>query len=502
MAPRDRNLFAWQAYVIAMSFVVVGLLVALGFSIASVSNETRSKDEAVKQKASADKTNKELQSQLEYIKGMLGQRQFTEAEWNQAKSASADPQSEALLTQYNKDMSLFGPNEPIQNRNYPKLAEHLIREVRARNSQVDAQAKAQADLTKKMENDVKNETAAREAAQKKTAETEKRLAAETIDNQKKLDDAQKTISEVNATLQKTISVANAEKAKHDATEKQIKIQNNELVARNLSLVERVRVLEGEDFQSAQGKIIGVLGRDGNIVDVNLGSADGLRPGVRFGIVNPNELRLKDATPKAHVEITKIRGPHEASGQVISGSLQFPVLFGDLVYSVAWEKGRKVQFALLGKLDIDGNGSDDRQTIKDLIIQNGGEIVEDLGPDGKKTGTGMTVDTRWLVVGEGFKVSATEDLDPTQVIFRKQYAEMQKRAKELAVSQMNTSKLLNWIQGGNKGDRSIPLGSAIRATDHTDSRRVPSGDGTVAEIYMNRKESGPFTPAKGVDVRNP
>ena len=49
MAARDRNLFAWQAYVITMSFVVVGLLVALGFSIASSSNTEKSMSDAVNQ---------------------------------------------------------------------------------------------------------------------------------------------------------------------------------------------------------------------------------------------------------------------------------------------------------------------------------------------------------------------------------------------------------------------------------------------------------------------
>ena len=282
----------------------------------------------------------------------------------------------------------------------------------------------------------------------------------------------------------------------DAALKTKTAQADDLIKRNLTLVERIRVLEGEDFQAAQGMIVDVA-EGGKIVWVNLGSADGLRPGVRFGIVNPDELRLKEARPKAHVEIHEIIGDHQARGQVISGSLQIPVVRGDLVYSVAWQKGRKVQFALMGKLDMNDDGLDDRQTIKDMIIRSGGEVTEDLTPDGKTTGQ-MTADTRWLVVGKGFNVSATEELDPSQKAYRLKYADMQRRAKELAVSQINLDKLLNWIQSSNSADRTIPLGSATRASDFRDNRRVPTSLGSVSEIYMNRKQSGPYTPARPND----
>ncbi len=497
MAARDRNLFAWQAYVITMSFVVVGLLVALGFSIASSSNTQKSMTDAVNQTRTANENVRKLSSEVEYINGMLGQRPFTEAEWKQMKeSAPADAKFAALQAQFDKDMSLFGPSEPIQNKNYPKLAEYLMRELRARNAQVDSAAKAYAELTKKTENTVKSETAGREAAEKKSAEMEKQLAEARIDFQKQLDVNLEKIAEISKTLTDSSAKFSKEKARLDAALKAKTTQADELVARNLSLVERIRILEGEDFQSAQGKIIDVAD-GGKIVWVNLGSADGLRPGVRFGIVNPDELRLKEARPKAHLEIHEIIGDHQARGQVVSGSIRVPVVAGDLVYSVAWQKGRKVQFALMGKLDMNGDGLDDRQTIKDLIIQSGGEITEELLPDGKSIGR-MTADTRWLVVGKSFDVSKTAEIDPRQKAYGEKYADMERRAKEQAVSTINLDKLLNWIQSSNTVDRSIPMGTATRASDFTDNRRVPSSRGTVSEIYMNRKQGGPYAPSDGPD----
>ncbi len=493
MAARDRNLFAWQAYVISMSFVVVGLLVALGFSIASSSNTEKSMSDAVNQAKTANENMRKLSSEVEYINGMLGQRPLTDAEWKQMKeSAPNDPKFTTLQSQFDKDMSNFGPNEPIQNKNYPKLAEYLTKELRAKNAQVDAAAKAYAELTKKTENTVKSETAGREAAEKKTAEMEKLLAEERISYQKKLDDAQETITQVNKTLQDSNAKSAEEKKKLEANLKAKTTQAAELVARNLSLVERIRILEGEDFQSAQG-VITSTAEGGAIVWINLGSADGLRPGVKFGVVKPDELRLKEARPKAQLEVHEILGDHQARGKVVSGTIKDPVVAGDLVYSPAWQKGRKVQFALMGKLDMNDDGLDDREAIKAMITQSGGEVTEDLDPNGKVQGR-MTADTRWLVVGKSYDVSKTAELDPRQKVFSEKYKDMERRAKELAVSTINLDKLLSWIRSSG-GDHAISMGIGAKGSDLSDKQPVPASRAGVAEIYMNQRQGGPYSPAR-------
>jgi hypothetical protein len=498
MAARDRNLFAWQAYVITMSFVVVGLLIALGFSIASSSNTEKSMSDAVNQARTANDNLRKLSNEVEYINGMLGQRPLTEAEWKQMKdSAPNDPKLTALQSQFDKDMSLFGPSEPIQNKNYPKLAEYLMKELRARNAQVDAAAKAYSELTKKTENTVKSETSGREAAEKKAAEMEKLLAEERIAFQKERDDALETISKVNKTLQDSNAKFAEEKKRLESNLKARTTQATELVARNLLLAEKIRILEGEDFQSAQGMVTSTA-EGGKIVWINLGSADGLRPGVRFGIVEPNELRLKEARPKAQLEILTIVDEHQARGQVISGFLKDPVVAGDLVYSPAWQKGRKVQFALMGKLDMNDDGLDDRETIKYLIAQSGGEVSEDLDPNGKVQGK-MTADTRWLVVGKSFDVSKAAELDPRQKAFADKYKEMERRAKELAVSTINLDKLLSWIHNSGTGDRSISMGAGAKGSDLTENKAVPSSRGNVAEIYMNQRQGGPYSPTRSSDT---
>lgn len=490
----DRNLVAWQAYVIVMSIVAVGLIVGLGISIAGHSNTQRSMDDAINRSRTAEDTTRKLTTESERLKAMLGQRQFTEAEWDQMKKSGGDAQGEALQAQFDKDMSLFGINEPVQNRSYPKLVETLMRELRDRNLQIDGANRSQADLVKKTNSTVKNETDARKAAEDRADQREKELEVARADYKLKLDENLAKIDEIKAKQDESQRLYEAEKAKLTANIGELTKRLNEKILLNEKLNKRIRELEGEEFQMAQGTIVNTF-EGGNVVWVNLGSADGLRVGVKFGIVDPGVTKLKEARPKAHLEISEVLGPSLARGKVISGNLQVPVVKNDLVYSVVWQKGRKTQFALMGKMDMNGDGLDDRETLKEMIIQGGGIVTEDLGPDGKSSGR-MTVDTNWLVVGETYKVTGTEELDGRQREFRSKFSDMQERAKELAVSQINLDKLLTWLQGAGQTERTVPQNASAAAAPLSGERRRPAAaNGSVSELYQKPPLKGAFGTTK-------
>ncbi len=214
MALRDRNLYAWQAYVIVMSFVVVGLAVALGFYVINAGTQIKTTQEALTKANAADAKASDIIRQMETVKGILGQRQFSEAEWEANKSStSSNPDVDAMQKQYQKDMTLFGPAEPIQNKNYPKLAEYLMRELRARNAQVDAAAKTQQELNVKTESTVKSETEARKKAEEKSTQLERELAEARANFKKTIDEGVAEISRIKEEQQKSIADAAKARAK-------------------------------------------------------------------------------------------------------------------------------------------------------------------------------------------------------------------------------------------------------------------------------------------------
>ncbi len=242
----------------------------------------------------------------------------------------------------------------------------------------------------------------------------------------------------------------------------------------------------EDVQDFQGRIVEVS-KGGDTVWINLGRADGLRPGVRFGVVNSDESRVADAQPKAKIEVVEVLSgsEHLSRCKVLSNRTPATILRGDSIYSPTWQPGRhvefeldvkmdidgdeiddrervkamiehhgglgtvdlplvigdrfkvldaakKVEFALVGKMDIDGDGIDDRERLKAMIEQHGGRVTVDLPPTGKGSGE-LSVTTRWMVIGDDFKVFDEGGI-------------LESKAKSLGISRIKLDKLLGWLRG--------------------------------------------------------
>src|SRR5690606_3171478 len=75
-----------------------------------------------------------------------------------------------------------------------------------------------------------------------------------------------------------------------------------------------------------------------------------------------------------------------------------ILTGDRIYSQVWDRGRTVGFAIAGDIDLDKDGKDDLQRLKDIITANSGRV--DAAPDTAGALEGdLKIDTRYLVLGE-------------------------------------------------------------------------------------------------------
>jgi hypothetical protein len=83
------------------------------------------------------------------------------------------------------------------------------------------------------------------------------------------------------------------------------------------------------------------------------------------------------------------------------------------------------------MDIDGNGTDDREKVKEMIAEMGGLVTFDLPPNGIVTGE-LTSETRWLVIGQDFNETDVGGM-------------VQAKAKSLGISQINLEKLLGWLR---------------------------------------------------------
>ncbi|MFN4904019.1 MAG: hypothetical protein ACK6AO_07990 [Planctomycetota bacterium] len=478
---RDRNLYVWQAYVIVMSFVSLLSIGALCYVIfRSGTNSTTV--EAMKAQASAsDEKLREEVKKSQLLEMVLGAKPSSQAEFDQlSQSFSGNAEITDIQKKYVADMGLLGPN--VTDKNYRKLVETLMQTVRERNLQVDAQAKREEDLKAKYDATIKQETEAREAERKRANELAQQLEQTQVAYAQKEKERQDEITKIQQDRQKLAQQAETEKRTYLTEIDKLTKKRDELAKQNEVLGKQLEEIKGEDFQYVQGKITEVVD-GGQTVYLNLGRADGLRPGVRFAVLDDDTSKVADVAPKARLEVVEVnqQTDHLSRARVLPDRFPTTILRGDRIYSPAWQPGRKVSFGLVGKLDINGDGKDDRDTVKALIAQNGGDVSVDLRPDGRMEGN-LNVNTRWLVVGEEFKVLGGQ-LDAASEVMGKRRLELEQQAKSMGVSRINLDKLMGYLRGSNDEDI-VPLGSATRADDF--KRRdppPPPSKGRVSGLFQ-------------------
>jgi hypothetical protein len=144
----------------------------------------------------------------------------------------------------------------------------------------------------------------------------------------------------------------------------------------------------------------------NEVRTNLTRGKGARPQMVFSVFDKNAPGLPTDKPKASIELTQV-GERESMGRIITGKSDSlgrftrtldpvnPVRVGDQLYTPAFNVQR---FALIGKIDMDRDGRDDREDLKRMIKAAGGVIDYDLPVLGTEIGkiTGLT---SWYVTDE-------------------------------------------------------------------------------------------------------
>ena len=136
------------------------------------------------------------------------------------------------------------------------------------------------------------------------------------------------------------------------------------------------------------------------VHTNLTFNKGARPQMLMSIFDKKSPGLPTDKPKGTIELLKVSNNGSVARIVKTENDVNPMKVGDLVYSAAWSPNDPQLFALIGKIDMNRDGKDDRQDLKRLIEAAGGKVVYDLPPpgEGKETGK-LTGREAWFVTDE-------------------------------------------------------------------------------------------------------
>lgn len=487
MAVRDRNMFAWQAYVITMAFVSVGLLLGMFFLWRSYSDLSKRFEDQGGQLSTAQEQVRTNDGRVDRLLSMMGYGNYTQQDLDaMAERFATDEKLGQVETDFAEQMKNFPPGQ--QEKNLIKLPAFLLDTIRQRNDQIAKSRERAETLQKENADIVDRETKARQDA------VAKQQAAE-ADLEKARQDHAAAIAKLNTEKEEALKKFDDYKALVDKQVAVLKQENSQLQAETTrqaaTIREQMEIINqyrDPDFAAPQGEIVRVA-NGGTDIWINLGKQDGLRVGVPFSIIDASEVRMRDAKPKAKLQVVSVDEQFSRARLTEKNDYRNPIVTGDKVFSPAWRPGRTVGFALVGKMDVNGDGRDDTDRVREMIRMAGGKIDEEMDTKQSRSGPGMTPNTSFLVLGTD--LTLPDSANPEQIAQHQQkieaYAEFMNEARQNGIIQINLDKLMGYLKIDG-ADRTIPLGERTRAEDFPirSQTRPPVSQGSVSDLYKPRQ----------------
>ena len=167
-----------------------------------------------------------------------------------------------------------------------------------------------------------------------------------------------------------------------------------------SVVRTIRDIEAQssDVMSKSGGRVTYVDYGSKKVRISVNRSQGVRPLMQFTIFDKNAAGIASDKPKATVELTKVgdpaRGENDSEARIIQTiEPNDPIRYNDHIFSVGWSYDHPQRFDLVGKIDINRDGRDDRADLIRMIEASGGIVEYDLPPPNVDRGPGQAAVAR-------------------------------------------------------------------------------------------------------------
>ena len=464
MASRENQ--STQIVIIVMALTLILLIVGLVMvNNARKTAVARAKD-ADEKASEASRAQNELQCEANNYKLWIG---YPEADTYKT-----------LQTNFEEDMARWGSNFEESNRSFRNIVDNIFDENR-KLAQSEADAKGQVkDLKQQLlatQAQTNDQIAKWEAVAKKAQEDKESLR----------NDFDKSIKEIQAEKDKIAAQLTEQReridkivAENDAAQKALQEKIGKL-DRVIEILKSNQVIPDPYAQPSDGQIVYVDQREGKVW-INLGSEDELRPQVTFSVYTGDTNDVNAAVSKGSVEVVRLLSAHMAEARITNDQAIRPLMEGDKVYSQVWNPGRQVGFAITGVVDLDGDGDDEIEQLKRIILLNNGKVDAVPGKDGGIDGQ-MTVDTRYLILGK-----SPEDNRGSSDSVRRSYQKMSEEADTLNIEVITLDDFLS-LMGWQSEHRAVKVGQGSRAEDfpaHKDPDYKPLPLNSNKDLFRQRK----------------
>ncbi len=493
MASKDSN-----GLVISLSIFVlftIGLGVAWYMTWAHSADVQRQLATAQADKTKAEGDLRSILDERKALQDLVGNAGETEEVVKAAKdeiakrasdgSSSAMPLQPALIkAATDRDISTVNATER------QILAQTRADELAAANANHANTMKSMQDKVAQLEDDLR----------KKEALHGEQLSA----REKQIEDLRKDIREEQdkyATLQTQTS------RQIDELENDIREKREALIV----LTQKAQELEDLSFEREDGRLVFV--DQGSLTgSIDLGSRDELRVGTTFSVYKKNNSgvgRRSTEDIKGKIEVIRITGEHSALVRIVDQLDGNPLAKEDPIYSPIFSSGQKLEVAVAGLLDFDGNPGGDRDEFIRLITGANAHVAVQISDDAKLVdqdknelteadpiGTLMDEKTRFLIIGDLGESNQTQDT-VKQALYQKMQqhaARMRKAALNHGIRVVSLSSFLEYIGYSRKNIAFIEgnrfpgiLNNGALSSTITSSPRRASSTSSVSGLYTKPED---------------
>lgn len=471
-----------QGLQIAVIIFVILTVLSMGFAVFTASSvrELRTKVEfEQKRAADAEATFESVQSELDFVKGLIGMTLSQDTQMMPDKAA-VEEKFKADLKKYGERLKAIQA-DAAPPANYSQSLDAVLTVVEQRNLALDAEKVKVATLEKqkagleatyqaqvdqfKMQAETADKARADAISKSDAAEKANQLAQkQQVDG---VAAAEQKIVEQRALMQKEIDDRDQKLAGLDSTLK----DKNDYIEKNIKRADFAATYDGQVTR---------VNPTTRTVWINVGFYDNLQKHITFSIQPQGIPPGSQLRPKGRVEVTKILDNHLAECRILEDDLDDPILTGDQIFTPLWEPGQQTRFAFAGRIDLDGDGSDDIDRVRALVDRAAGKIDAVAKTTGETEGE-LTIDTRYLVLGA----------IPADKAGAEAYTAMQNKATSLGVQRVPVTVFLDQIGYRREDPRTRVVfgGGALNApklSDPPDGGQPTRIGAGVTDLFQKRR----------------
>lgn len=487
MAAREGQGMQIAVIIFAMLTIILAITTYMFYAQAQTAEQARAG--AVAQAGQDKALAEQYLYRLRAYQYVLGSPESSLEIVNTAKRGQTDAEVDSLLAGYDADMALidaYWDKDKTPAKNYRTMGSILLNALGNKNESVATSTRdtkrMQVDFDAKMRD---AESRAAEAARARDTATTG-LATEKTNYDTSLADINKKIGD-QATLLTTTFTAN--KSKIDGLERDLgvaqgQVLENQTTIRRLTDRNKELTSGGTPTENPDGKITLVNQRQ-RMVWIDVGRADGLQKQVSFSVFDHDVNGITSEKPKGRIEVVSLSGDHMAQCRILEDQASNPIIPGDIIHTPTWSPGQRMRFAIAGIMDVDGDGKDDFELVRNLITLNGGVIDAELKPDGTRVGE-ITASTRYFVIGKQPDETSSEAA-------RSQYIKMYEETQRLGIDHLPLAKLLT-MMGWKPEERTVQLTGGGAGLQFRARRAGEKAEAPAAPTAPATDPTAPATPA--------